>query len=67
MEPEHEETLEEKEILEALKRIDNLIEERMDKILEGVKMMNYNAVNISKGLDNIHRQILINLDKVEHN
>jgi hypothetical protein len=41
-----------------------MIEERMDKILEGIKLMNYNAVNISQGLDNIHKQILINLDKV---
>ena len=39
----------------------------MDKILDGIKLMNYNAVSISKGLDNIHKQILINLDKVEHN
>lgn len=67
LEKEHEETLEEREILEALKKIDNLIEERMDKILEGIKMMNYNAINISKGLDTIHKQVLINLDKVEHN
>jgi aspartate-semialdehyde dehydrogenase len=39
----------------------------MDKILEGIHLMNYNAINISKGLDTIHKQILINLDKVEHN
>ena len=39
----------------------------MDKILDGIKLMNYNAVNISKGLDDVHKKILINLDKVEHN
>ena len=44
-----------------------MIEERMDKILDGIKLMNYNAVNISKGLDDVHKKILINLDKVEHN
>lgn len=67
LEPGEELGLEEKEMLEALKRIDRLIEERMDKILEGVKLMNYNAVSISKGLEDVHRQILINLDRVEHN
>lgn len=39
----------------------------MDTILDGIKIMNYNAVNISQGLDQIHSKILINLDKVEHN
>ena len=39
----------------------------MDKILEGIKILNYNAINISQGLDNVHKQILINLDKIEHN
>ena len=50
-----------------MKKIDNLIEERMDRILDGIKVMNYNAVNISQGLDKIHNKILISLDKVEHN
>ena len=44
-----------------------MIEERMDRILEGIKLMNYNAVNISQGIDQVHKKILINLDRVEHN
>ena len=38
----------------------------MDNILTGIKALNYNAINISSGLDEIHRKIIINLDKVEH-
>jgi len=36
----------------------------MDKVLEGIKLLNYNAINISKGLEDVHKQILINLDKI---
>jgi capsular polysaccharide biosynthesis protein len=44
-----------------------MIEERMDNLLDGIRMMNYNAINISDTLDTIHKKILINLDRVEHN
>lgn len=39
----------------------------MDNLLEGIKMLNYNALSISESLDTIHKKILINLDKVNHN
>lgn len=51
----------------ALKKIDNMIEERMDNLLEGIKILNYNAISISDTLNTIHTKVLINLDKVEHN
>ena len=39
----------------------------MDSILDGIKLLNYNAINISQGIDHVHKKILINLDKIEHN
>lgn len=39
--------MDEKEILDALKRLDCMIEERMDNMLVGIKMLNYNALSIS--------------------
>ena len=54
-------------MLLALKEIDDMIEERMDGILTGLKALHYNAINISSGLEEVHRKIITNLDKVEHN
>jgi hypothetical protein len=54
-------------MLEALKQIDNMIEERMDGILTGLQLLNYNALSISENLDNIHKKVIINLDKTSTN
>lgn len=37
----------------------------MDYILEGIQMMNYNALSISEGIDNIHKKIMINVENLE--
>ena len=33
----------------------------MDYILHGIQMLNYNALTISEGIDNVHKKILINV------
>lgn len=47
-----------------IKQIDSRIEEKMDYILEGIKMMNYNAICISEGIENIQKKILINVENL---
>jgi hypothetical protein len=44
-----------------------MIEERMDNILEGIKIIHQNAITISGSLDRFHTKVMINLDKIEHN
>jgi hypothetical protein len=51
-------------VLQALKEIDNMIEERMDNLLDGIKIIHQNAVTISGNLDRFHTKVLINLDKI---
>jgi hypothetical protein len=60
-------TFEEREVLQALKEIDAMIEERMDNLLDGIRIIHSNAVSISGQLDSFHTKVLINLDKIEHN
>lgn len=39
----------------------------MDYILDGLRMMNYNAVSISQGIDTVHKKVIINLEKLDDN
>lgn len=67
LEEEHEETLEEREVLIALKEIDAMIDERVDNMLQGIRILHQNALGISSSLDTLHTKVMINLDKIEHN
>lgn len=58
---------EEKEFIAYLKSIDSMIEERISKVLEGVKVLHRNAVHISESLDTVHMKVLVNLDKATNN
>lgn len=39
----------------------------MDYILDGLRMLNYNAVTISESLGVIHNKILVNVEHLEEN
>jgi hypothetical protein len=39
----------------------------MDGILQGINIMNYNALSISQGIDTMHHKILVNLNVVNDN
>lgn len=36
----------------------------MDGILQGINIMNYNALSISQGIDTMHHKILVNLNVI---
>jgi hypothetical protein len=67
LEEEDEETFEEREVLQALKEIDSMIDERVDNMLDGLKILHMNALSISGSLDQLHTKVMVNLDKIEHN
>lgn len=54
-------------MLIALKEIDSMIDERVDNMLQGIKILHQNALSISGSLDNLHTKVMVNLDKIEHN
>ena len=47
--------------------IDDRIEEKMDYILSGLQMLNYNALSIREGITEVQRKILMNVDTLDEN
>jgi hypothetical protein len=39
----------------------------LDAVLQGIDIMHYNALNISQGVNDVHKKIIINLNMVEKN
>jgi len=39
----------------------------MDFILDGLRMVHYNAVGISKTIDDVHKKVIINIDRLDEN
>lgn len=54
-------------MLEALKHIDDEIEQKLDIILDGVNTMHYHAMQIHESLNLIQKKIVINRDKINKN
>ena len=54
-------------MLEMINMIDEDIELKMVGILEGVNKLHQHAKDISKGLDDYHEKILINIAVVDEN
>lgn len=41
-----------------------MIEERADNLLQGIKVLHQNAINISDSLGHLHMKVMVNLDKI---
>ncbi len=39
----------------------------MDYILDGLRMLNYNAVTISESIGVVHKKIIINVENLDEN